>query len=222
MCGKVNKILSALAGTIESYSPVEILVILLVALLGGLLIYLTYRFTADVSVYNRAFNVGNVIVALITAVIMMMISSNIVISLGMVGALSIVRFRTAVKEARDTIFIFWSIVLGLCAGSQNFILAGVSSLFICIVVFAFSLAGRAGSNRFTLIVRTTAANSTDIERVLRAGAKNFRLRAANTAGGSTELVYKVKISGKASLDLLQQLNIVEGVYQANLSEVDEV
>lgn len=218
----MNKFIQALQGTIESYSPVEIITIMLVALVGGLLIYATYRFTSDASIYNRAFNVGNVIIALITAVIMMMIASNIVISLGMVGALSIVRFRTAVKEARDTIFIFWSIVLGLCAGSQNFILAALSSLFICIVVFAFSVVGRAQGGSFTLIVRTTGQSSKNVERLLREGTRHFRLRAAHTTESGMELVYKIKVRGKGGLSLLHNLHLAEEVYQANLSEVDEI
>ena len=78
----------------EELTPVLVLLVLCMALCAAAVIYLTYRFTTEPTVYSQSFNVGNVVLTLITTVIMLMISSNIVISLGMVGALSIVRFRT--------------------------------------------------------------------------------------------------------------------------------
>lgn len=216
----IKDIIGNLSATIESYSPSQIVTILLVALAGGILIFLTYRFTTDSSIYNRSFNIGNVVVTLITAVIMMMISSNIIISLGMVGALSIVRFRTAVKEVRDTVFIFWAIVVGLCVGSQNFLLAALSSLFICGVVFAFSLAGKLSSGSYTLIVRTSAKETESIEQALKAQVRHFRLRAANTSQTGAELVYRIRVAPAKRMPLLTGLQGVEGVIQASLSEAD--
>ncbi len=96
----------------------RILFVLGMGMMLGVVIFATYRITYAGVSYNAKFNVGNVVMLLIAAVIMLMISSNIAISLGMVGALSIVRFRTAIKDPQDTIYIFWSIVEGLCAGAQ--------------------------------------------------------------------------------------------------------
>lgn len=87
----------------------RLLFILCVGLAISAVIFVTYRLTYNGVSYNAKFNISNSVILLITIVIMIMISSNIIISLGMVGALSIVRFRTAIKDPRDTVFIFWSI-----------------------------------------------------------------------------------------------------------------
>ena len=100
----------------EELTPVLVFLVLCMALCAAAVIYLTYRFTTEPTVYSQSFNAGNVVLTLITTVIMLMISSNIVISLGMVGALSIVRFRTAVKDARDTLYILS--LIHICADTD--------------------------------------------------------------------------------------------------------
>ena len=101
-----EEILSYFYTNSTNYGVKSTLVILLCGLCAGMIIYLTYYVTSEKVVYNRKFNWSLVAFLLITIIIMLMISSNIAISLGMVGALSIVRFRTAVKDSRDTVFIF--------------------------------------------------------------------------------------------------------------------
>lgn len=96
----------------SEYGVKTTLLILLCGLAVGMVIYLTYFISSEKIAYNRKFNWSLVTMHLITVVVMLMISSNIAVSLGMVGALSIVRFRTAVKDSRDTIFIFWAMAEG--------------------------------------------------------------------------------------------------------------
>lgn len=128
-----------------------ILVIMLAGLLIGALIFATYFVTYRGVAYNGRFNASLVIILLISVVIMLMISSNIVISLGMVGALSIVRFRTAIKDSRDTVFIFWAIAEGLSVGSQNFKLALITTIFIGIIIMAVSFIPY-GRNKYLLVI----------------------------------------------------------------------
>ena len=101
-----EEVLSYFYTNSTNYGVKRTLVILLCGLAAGLIIYLTYFITSEKVVYNRKFNWSLVAILLITTIVMMMISSNIAISLGLVGALSIVRFRTAVKDSRDATFIF--------------------------------------------------------------------------------------------------------------------
>lgn len=115
-------------------TALNIVFIMICALCIALVIFGVYWLTFRGIAYNVKFNISNIIIMLVSTVIMLMISSNIVISLGMVGALSIVRFRTAIKDPKDTIYLFWSIVEGLCIGSQNFKLAIITTLFIAIVL----------------------------------------------------------------------------------------
>ena len=112
----------------------HIILYMLAALFISIIIYITYRITYTGVSYNNKFAITNLIILLIATVLMMMISSNIAISLGMVGALSIVRYRTAIKDPNDTLFLFWSIVEGLCVGAQMLKMAAISTLFIAIVV----------------------------------------------------------------------------------------
>ena len=102
--------------------------------------------------YNPRFNVSLIMITMVTTIVMVVIGSNISVSLGMVGALSIIRFRTAVKDPRDTAFIFWCVVSGLACGTQNYTIVIVGSVFICLILFLFKkLATR--DNEYVLIIK---------------------------------------------------------------------
>ncbi len=141
----------------SKYGVKTTLIILLCGLAVGMVIYLTYYISSEKIAYNRKFNWSLVIMHLITVVVMLMISSNIAVSLGMVGALSIVRFRTAVKDSRDTMFIFWAMAEGLCVSSQNWRLTFTTVLFIAaVLIFSSKVPG--SRNKYLLIVRGGAGN----------------------------------------------------------------
>ena len=96
----------------------------------GLMIFIAYKATHSGTVYSARFNISLVMAALVTATVMCVIGNNISLSLGMVGALSIVRFRTAIKDPRDTIFIFWSVAVGICCGVSDYLIALVGTVII--------------------------------------------------------------------------------------------
>lgn len=196
----------------EELTPVLVLLVLCMALCAAAVIYLTYRFTTEPTVYSQSFNV---VLTLITTVIMLMISSNIVISLGMVGALSIVRFRTAVKDARDTLYIFWSMVTGLSVGTQNFVLSFLSVCFISAVLFAFRLMGER-THKGTLIVRGPALDIPKLEEELSRRALHFRMQTSTVGEGHSECVYTVFLGRKQPAgDFAARLKGTAGVQQAN-------
>ena len=91
----------------------------------GLVIYLSYRISHAGGMYSTKFNVSLVMLTLITTLVMNVIGNNIALSLGMVGALSIVRFRTAIKDSRDTAYIFWAIAAGICCGVQEYVIVSI-------------------------------------------------------------------------------------------------
>ena len=129
----MKKVLEALA-QMQVKMPIEtVLLVLLIAFLVAMIIYLTYKNTYSGVMYNPRFNVSLVMITMVTTIVMVVIGSNISVSLGMVGALSIIRFRTAVKDPRDTAFIFWGVVSGLACGTQNYTIVLVGSLFICLI-----------------------------------------------------------------------------------------
>ena len=136
----------------------SILLRITMAAVIGAFLFLSYRLSHSGSIYSIKFNVSLVALTLITTTVMIVIGNNIALSLGMVGALSIVRFRTAIKDSRDTIYIFWAIVVGICCGAGDYLVASLGSAFIFVMLLLF---GRIrNDNRILLILRTARLNET--------------------------------------------------------------
>ena len=123
----MRSFLNELIQQVEVLSMTEILTQILVAAALGFVIYLSYYMSHTGTIYSRKFNTSLVVLAVLTTVVMTAIGNNVALSLGMVGALSIVRFRTAIKDSRDTVYIFWTVVVGLTCGVGDYITAGIGS-----------------------------------------------------------------------------------------------
>lgn len=156
-------------------------------------LFLSYRLSHSGSIYSIKFNVSLVALTIITTTVMIVIGNNIALSLGMVGALSIVRFRTAIKDSRDTVYIFWAIVVGICCGSGDYLVAAAGSAFVFFMLLLF---GRLrNDNRALLILRTARVNEEKIEALIfQYYARKAILRAKNTTEESVEFIYE--LSGK--------------------------
>lgn len=127
-------------------------------------LFLSYRLSHSGSIYSAKFNVSLMALTVITTTVMIVIGNNIALSLGMVGALSIVRFRTAIKDSRDTIYIFWAIVVGICCGSGDYLVAAAGSAVVFILLLVF---GRLRTdNRVLLILRTARVNASKVESLI--------------------------------------------------------
>lgn len=211
-----EEVLSYFYTNSAEYGVKRTLAILLCGLAVGMIIYLTYYISSEKIVYSRKFNWSLVIMHLITVVVMMMISSNIAVSLGMVGALSIVRFRTAVKDSRDTMFIFWAMAEGLCVSSQNWRLTFTTVLFIAAVLIMSSKVPGI-RNRYLLIVNG-AGQSIDrkqFEEKLKPYVVSFRVRTANKDAEHEEMIYEVRTKGEINLDVIDELLAVPGIQSVN-------
>lgn len=163
-------------------------------------IYLSYRISHDGSIYSRKFNVTLAALTVITTTVMIVIGNNIALSLGMVGALSIVRFRTAIKDSRDTVYIFWSIAVGICCGSGDFQIAALGSACVFLV---FLLFGRIkNDSRLLLIIRTTRTNEARIESIIfQYFSHKATMRVKNTTETSVEFIYELS---KRQLELAEK------------------
>ena len=211
-----EEVLSYFYTNSTNYGVRRTFVILMCGLLVGMIIYMTYYITSEKIVYNRKFNCSLVAVLLIMIIVMMMISSNIAISLGLVGALSIVRFRTAIKDSRDTIFIFWAIAEGLCTSSQNYRLTFTSVIFIAIVlIIASKVPGI--RNRYLLIVSggTQAIDRELFQRKLNPFVVSQKIRTINKNAAHEELILEVKTRGELDLKVMDELMLVPGVETVN-------
>ena len=211
-----EEVLSYFYTNSTNYGIKRTFVILLCGLLAGMVIYLTYYITSEKIVYNRKFNCSLVILLLITVIVMLMISSNIAISLGMVGALSIIRFRTAVKDSRDTVFIFWAIAEGLCTSSQNYRLTFTSVLFIAIILILSSKIPGI-YNRYLLVVMggEKAIDKEAFQRKLKQFVVSQKIRTINKDVSHEELILEIKTKGELNLAVIDELITVSGVESVN-------
>lgn len=156
----------------------------------GLVIYLSYRISHAGGMYSTKFNVSLVMLTLITTLVMNVIGNNIALSLGMVGALSIVRFRTAIKDSRDTAYIFWAIAAGICCGVQEYVIVSIGSgvIFLFLILF-----GAVKSNeRYLLILRGDSSSESLVEQEMeQLFLGKVRYRVKNISNGSLEYIYEL-------------------------------
>lgn len=168
----------------------QIVVRIAMTLLLGLLIFLSYGISHRGTIYSRKFNVSLVMLAVLTGTVMIVIGNNIALSLGMVGALSIVRFRTAIKDSRDTMYLFWAIIVGICCGVGSFFVAAAGSTAVFLVLLVFGLVRN--DCRVLVIIRGARRSEMRIESlVFQAFSRKARLRVKNTTQDSVELIYEI-------------------------------
>ena len=212
----MKKVLQALA-EMQVKMPIQtVLLVLLVAFLVSLIIYLTYKNTYTGVLYNPRFNVSLIMITMITTMVMVVIGSNISVSLGMVGALSIIRFRTAVKDPRDTAFIFWCVVSGLACGTQNYTIVIVGSVFICLILFLFKKF-ITKNNKYVLIIKGKSFELKEVEKTLDKKLKDYICKGKYISVNGMETIYDVKIKdSKISDDIIVSLSKVSGVNTINI------
>ena len=163
--------------------------ILVSAALGGL-IFLSYVLSHKGTIYSRKFGVTLVVLTVMTGSVMTVIGNNIALSLGMVGALSIVRFRTALKDSRDTAYVFWTIIVGICCGVGDYVVAAAGSTAIFLVFLLFGAVR--SDTRMLLVVRADRNLEEKIEAmVFQYFERQAVLRVKNTNTGNVEFIYEM-------------------------------
>lgn len=196
----------------------RILVTLAVTVVLAAYIFLVYYTATKKTFYNKSFNISLALIAVITAAIILAMQSNLVISLGMVGALSIVRFRTAIKDPMDLVFLFWSISIGIICGANMYAIAVIASLVITIGLFLLELTpvGKAAS---LLVV---SAKSAEAEKEVLAAVSEFsrvcRVKSRNLSDKGCNLIVECKPGDGAGL--ITKVKEVEGVYGVSLMAHD--
>lgn len=214
---KLADALSVLGGSADltnALSLQTIFITLLTATVCGAVIYLVYRFFNRSVIYNENFNILVVLTTVVTAFIIMTISSNVVLSLGMVGALSIVRFRAAVKDPLDIGFLFWGIAAGITAGAQLYWVALLGTAIIAVLYIIITIC-RKEKKSYLLIIRYNASSEMNVTGILN-GVK-YRLKNKTQTGDRVELTIEVKIK-KNDTTYLSRFNAVEGVESVTLLE----
>ena len=184
----------------------------------GLYIFVVYRVVTRKTFYSKSFNISLAAIAVITSAVIVTIQSSIVVSLGMVGALSIVRFRTAIKDPMDLVFLFWSIVVGIVCGVG---LAEISMLLSLIVTVGIVLLDRLPVARAPMML---VVNSSDLDtegelmEVVERHAKHSTVKSRNMTCDSLDMVVELRTS--AGSDLLREVMAIRGVTSASLLSHD--
>ncbi len=191
------------------------LISLVIAFATGMFIFFIYKMTYQGVMYNRQFGVSLVALDLIATFIILGVTSNVVLSLGMVGALSIVRFRTAIKDPLDLVFLFWAIGVGIVLGANLYLLAIIGTLVVGIILLIFVKAKSAPSD-FILVVecKDDAAEKRAAE-IVKEGAKRCAIKSKTVARGYIEVSYEVKLAGDDT-EFVNKVSAAEGVDKAVL------
>ncbi len=201
-------------GLVEHLTVSYILVTLVCALLCGIVIYLVYRIFYRGAVYSENFAVLIVMITVITAFIVLVIGSNLVLSLGMVGALSIVRFRSAVKDPLDVGFLFWGIASGITSGAGLYPFALIATLGIALVYIIFTLIAR-GKRTYVLVLRYESSAEENISEIMK--ALKAKTLGRSRYQGETELTANICLK-KKNTHLVDKLYEVDGVISAVMVE----
>lgn len=203
-----------ISGQLANLSLPHILVCMGAAALCGVIIYLVYRFFYRGAVYSDNFNILLIMITVVTSFIIMTISANIVLSLGMVGALSIVRFRSAVKDPLDIGFLFWGIAAGLTCGAGLYFVALVGSVVVALIYIILHFCKKEKKS-YLLILRYSDKAEEQVNALL-SGMK-YKLKSKSLSGEETELTVEIKISNNDTSDAAR-FKTVEGISGVTLLE----
>lgn len=195
-----------------------ILLSLAVVCLIALYIFFAYRFLSRRTFYNKNFGIALAALAIITAAIILTIQSSIVISLGMVGALSIVRFRTAIKEPMDLVFLFWAISAGIICGAGLYSLAIITSLVITAAIFVLDLIP-VSKAPMLLIVNTTDMDGEDeLLNIVKKYSKYAKVKSRIMTAGQLDMVVEVRVSQESAL--VKEVSALKGMSSVSLLSHD--
>ncbi|MCD8241424.1 MAG: DUF4956 domain-containing protein [Lachnospiraceae bacterium] len=192
----------------------KIAVTLFMTALLGLYIFAIYRLVTRKVFYSKNFNISLVAMAMITAAIILAMQSNLVISLGMVGALSIVRFRTAIKDPMDLVFLFWSISVGIICGASLYEVALITSVVVTVLILALDMlpVGRAP---MMLVVNSSVMDSEkEILEVIGRYAKSYRIKSRNLSKDRLDMVVELRVKDESGL--VTEVAALDGMISASL------
>lgn len=199
-------------------STTSIVMALLITATIAIYIFAVYRVVCRKAFYSRSFAISLPVIAMITASVIIAVQSSIVISLGMVGALSIVRFRTAVKDPMDLAFLFWSISVGIICGATLYEVAVEASILITIVMLGLHYVPNAKPALILLVNGTGADVQEAVKQVLEENTKWYQIKSRNVSASGMDMIVELKT--KQEDTLAQKILAVPGVENATLMTHD--
>lgn len=199
-------------------TAIDITVILGITLFFALYIFFVYRILTRKSFYNKSFNISLAALALITAAIIIAIQTSVVVSLGMVGALSIVRFRTAVKDPLDLVFLFWSIAIGIICGVGLYSVAAIMSVVVTVMVFVLDKLPVAKAPIILVVQASYVDMEKDIISVVEKYTKYFKVKSRNITPDQLNIIVELRMNDNGQL--VQELCELDGIEYASMIDHD--
>lgn len=209
---------SFLKNFMEAISLETLIVSSIVSLIFAIGVYIVYLLTCDKTIYSKKFNIAMSLMTVITSSLVLAMQSNIVISLGMVGALSIVRFRTAIKEPKDLLFLFWAISNGIIIGAGLYSVATVLAVVLAIALLIFEVIPEKGKSMLLVINFKDLDKEAKIEEVLKNQKVKFTVKSKNVFKDKVDIMYE--ICTKKDSEMLAELQKIESVNSMNLIKQD--
>ena len=208
-------------GGTDRITTLNILINTSMSFLVGMFIFYIYKKTYQGVLYQRSFNISLVLASAVTSMIIMTISGNLILSLGMVGALSIVRFRTPVKDSMDLIFLFWAISVGISNGVGYFNISIVGSIMIALFMLILTRPGKGISDSFLLVIQLSdASNEEYILNEIKQHTDRLSIKSKTISDAGTEITLEAKTS-EDQTGFMNKLHADSSVTRATLVAYDQ-
>lgn len=203
----------------NSISILQIVLMLLLSFSLGLFIFFVYKKTFQGVMYSKTFNVSLIALAMVSSTVIMAVTSNIILSLGMVGALSIVRFRTAIKDPIDIVYMFWAISIGIMTGAGLWLLSVVSSLIIGLVLYIFSKVNVKYEPYLLIVSYEDSAMENEIFNQLDEAVGSYKIKSKVKSPGNYELTVDIKVKSDRT-QIVNTLDSVNGIKSVAMVSYD--
>ena len=195
-------------------SPLQVILTLVIALLVGLFVFFIYKKTFGGVMYSRNFNLSLIMLTLVTSLMLMLINNNLALSMGRVGALSIIRFRTAVKDPIDTVFMFWAVGEGIAIGTRFYDIAVIAALVIGVIMVVLTVFKGKASMPYLLIIHYHEGASQQVRQMVKQ-LPNARLKSKTAQRDGIELTMELSLKENET-GFVEKFLRVDGVYDATL------
>jgi uncharacterized membrane protein YhiD involved in acid resistance len=194
----------------SEFSLIDSMIALIAAFLLGLLIYTLYKRTFKGVMYSESFNLSLILLTLLTTFIILAVTSNVVLSLGMVGALSIVRFRTAIKDPLDLVYLFWAIGGGIVVGAGMIPLALMGSIFIALILWIKSTVSQKNQPYLVILHSTIEKAEIKAQSILFNRSNKIRLKSKTINKQETEIIYEIQLNNQDNA-FINEIALIDGI-----------
>ena len=210
-----DNFLSGFSLSTQNLTRPNVLISLGIAFLLGMVIYFIYKKTYRGVLYSHSFNLSLIMLSMVTTLVIMCISSAPALSLGMVGALSIVRFRTAVKDPMDTVYMFWAIAVGITVGANFILFSIIGTLVIAVILLVLSFTSNQTGQNYLLVVHYDDRYAKEVTNAVNKMVPRYRLKSKTATRNGVEMTLELRLQGNRS-NIVDNLLGIPGVMDATL------